>query len=320
MIILSHSRLTGPGHIPRVSCLQVYWRFKWLMSLSLSQSGLTIAFSCRTRVSNNLLFSVIGPRKTPLAPAIVRTNVVHPAFRMQAMMSTSSHSQIAAEPTVSRIITPIITAAAARGIATPQPVDTFDELVEEIRRQLGPTSGIDSDDVNVEQLMDAMRRYTSDSSDWDKYAHTDLSRNYTRNGVDDMNYKANLLILVWNPGKGSLIHDHADAHCIMKILQGELVESIYKWPQGDMPRRMQVERRVEYHENEVTYMHDKIGLHRISNETEKPAVSLHLYTPSWAAKYGCLAFDERTGKQIKVKLSNLYSDKGVKCSRRADHV
>ncbi|KAK9355313.1 RmlC-like cupin domain-containing protein [Lipomyces doorenjongii] len=235
-------------------------------------------------------------------------------------VALSCRTRISAEPAVSRTITPMMTTAATSGITTLQPVDTFDELVEEIRRQLGLTSGIDSEDVDIEQLMDAMRRYTSDTSDWDKYAHTDLSRNYTRNGVDDMNYKANLLVLVWNPGKGSLIHDHADAHCIMKILQGELVESIYKWPEGDKPRRMHVERREEYHENDVTYMHDKIGLHRISNETQKPAVSLHLYTPPWAAKYGCLAFDERTGKQIKVNLSNLYSDKGVICSRRADHV
>ncbi|KAK9236604.1 RmlC-like cupin domain-containing protein [Lipomyces kononenkoae] len=226
---------------------------------------------------------------------------------------------MAAEQAVSRETTTIRPTPVTGDILTLPRVHRFDELVEEIRRQLGLTSGINSDDVDVEQLMDAMRRYTSDKSDWDKYAHTDLSRSYTRNGVDDLNCKANLLVLVWNPGRSSLIHDHADAHCIMKILQGDLVESIYKWPEGDQPRRMTVERREEYRENDVAYMHDKLGLHRISNETQKPAVSLHLYTPPWAAKYGCLAFDEKTGKEFKVKLSNLYSDKGVICSRRADH-
>lgn len=25
------------------------------------------------------------------------------------------------------------------------------------------------------------------------------------------------LILVWSPGKGSVIHDHANAHCVMKV-------------------------------------------------------------------------------------------------------
>ncbi|KAK9322545.1 RmlC-like cupin domain-containing protein [Lipomyces orientalis] len=283
------------------------------MSLPFSRSGLTGAFSIRLRLTNRQC-SVICPG-TAVPPGVVRPKGLDSALRKQAMLSTSSSSQITTESTFSQTTLPIMST-----MATTLRLDMFDELVEEIKRQLGLTSGIDSDDVDVEQLMDSMRRYKSESSHWEKYALSDLSRNYTRNGVDDMNDKANLLVLVWNPGKGSLIHDHAEAHCIMKILQGELVESIYKWPEGHSPRRMEIERRVVYHENEVAYMHDKIGLHRISNETQKPAVSLHLYTPPWAAKYGCLAFDERTGKQVKINLSNLYSNKGVICSRRADHV
>ncbi|KAK9248113.1 RmlC-like cupin domain-containing protein [Lipomyces tetrasporus] len=283
------------------------------MWLPFFRSGLTAVVSIRTRLTISQ-FSVICPG-TPVSPGVVRPKVPISALRKRAMLSTSSPSQITTDLTITRTTTPIMST-----MATTSRLDTFDELVEEIKRQLGLTSGIDSDDVDVEQLMDAMRRYRSEISHWEKYALADLSRNYTRNGVDDMNDKANLLVLVWNPGKGSLIHDHAEAHCIMKILQGELVESRYKWPEGHSPRRMEIDRRVVYHENEVTYMHDKLGLHRISNETQKPAVSLHLYTPPWAAKYGCLAFDERTGKQIKVNLSNLYSDSGVICSRRADHV
>ncbi|KAK9367805.1 RmlC-like cupin domain-containing protein [Lipomyces kononenkoae] len=283
------------------------------MSLSLSRCLPTVTISGRTRLSHK-------SNPTLILPVILQSNVHNLLDRTQDMMSTSSHAQQSAEQAVSKVTTTIAPTPATGGTLTLPRVDTFDELVQEIRRQLGLTSGIDSDDVDTEQLMDSMRLYTSKKSDWDKYAHTDLSRNYTRNGVDDLNCKANLLVLVWNPGRSSLIHDHADAHCIMKILQGELVESIYKWPEGDHPRRMIIERRAEYRENDVAYMHDKIGLHRISNETQRPAVSLHLYTPPWAAKYGCLAFDEKTGKEFKVKLSSLYSDKGVVCSGPADHV
>lgn len=32
------------------------------------------------------------------------------------------------------------------------------------------------------------------------------------------------MVLCWGEGHGSAIHDHANAHCIMKILQGELCE------------------------------------------------------------------------------------------------
>ena len=89
----------------------------------------------------------------------------------------------------------------------------FDNLVEEIRAILGPSSGIDSDDVDVDDLIKAMEAYTSDQYEWNRYAFADLSRAYTRNFVDEGNGKANLLILVWSPGKGSVIHDHANAHC-----------------------------------------------------------------------------------------------------------
>lgn len=98
-----------------------------------------------------------------------------------------------------------------------QQMNPFESLVDEIKRALGSSSGIDSTDVDVEDLKAIMERYQSDEVHWARFAHEDLSMNYTRNFVDHGNGKANLLILVWTPGKGSLVHDHADAHCIMKV-------------------------------------------------------------------------------------------------------
>jgi len=64
-------------------------------------------------------------------------------------------------------------------------------------------------------------------------------------------------VLVWSPGKGSPVHDHADAHCLMKVLKGTLKETVY-------------------HEGRVTYMADELGLHKISNpDPTNVAVSLH---------------------------------------------
>jgi len=84
------------------------------------------------------------------------------------------------------------------------PIETkFDDLVEDIRSVLGNSSGIDSDDVDVKDLVNLMRSYSSDESHWKEYALGDPSRNYTRNLVDEGNGKANLLILVWSPGKGT---------------------------------------------------------------------------------------------------------------------
>jgi cysteine dioxygenase len=83
------------------------------------------------------------------------------------------------------------------------------------------------------------------------------------------------LVLVWSPGRGSPIHDHADAHCLMKVLKGSLKETLFVFPdhEGERP---EVTRETIYDEGMVTYMSDDLGLHKISNsDPENIAVSLH---------------------------------------------
>jgi len=173
---------------------------------------------------------------------------------------------------------------------------------------LGPSSGIDSSDVSVADLISSMESYISQEADWAAYAHADLSRNYTRNFVDHGNGKANLLILVWSPGKGSLVHDHAGAHCIMKVLKGALRETLYELPTGPVAEPLEVRRDSVYGTDKVTYISDDIGLHKIENASSTEiAVSLHLYTPPWAEKNGCYCFDEKSGKRTRVEMHNYYS-------------
>lgn len=198
---------------------------------------------------------------------------------------------------------------------------SFDTLVNDISELLGSSSGID--DIEVEYIMEVMKSYnpTHNSYEWEKYALCDPSRGYTRNGVDECNKKANLLILVWNPSNGSLIHDHANAHCVMKILKGTLVETRYEWPENFIEQQnhycplspaMKVSKSTELKTGDVAYMADTLGLHRVSNpDPNEVAVSLHLYTPPYAAKFGCHTFDESTGKKTHVPMCSLYSDKGV---------
>ena len=157
-----------------------------------------------------------------------------------------------------------------------QAPNSFQRLVENLQDILGPTSGINSEDVDTEQLQQVMRDYKSRESDWGHFALADSSTNYTRNLVDKGNGKSNLLILVWNPAKGSPIHDHANAHCIMKVLKGSLKETRYGWPdRGNLEPPKLVQEQV-FGADEVTYMSDTLGLHTISNpDARNIAVSLH---------------------------------------------
>lgn len=200
------------------------------------------------------------------------------------------------------------------------PSDGFHRLVRALSDVLGPSSGIDSADVDENDLIRLMEQYVSDEAQWHQYAFADTSRNYTRNLVDEGNGKSNLLIVVWNPGRCSPIHDHADAHCVMKILKGSLKEVLYDKPHcttnstgssgAVTPPR--VVKETTYFENEVTYISDNIGLHKICNVSNtEPTVSLHLYTPPHAANFGFNLFDENTGKQTHVKQAGFYSDRGA---------
>ncbi|KAK4507645.1 hypothetical protein PRZ48_001380 [Zasmidium cellare] len=247
----------------------------------------------------------------------------------------------------------------ARGSPDPVPMDAFHNLVQEINDILGPSNGIDSADVDVDELKKVMLDYRSVEDEWSKYAFADHSRAYTRNLVDRGNGKANLLVLVWTPGEASPIHDHANAHCVMKILKGSLTETLYGWPcqrpdsptscatapdsvypstqhtcsartQIMGPKELAVLKETTYGREQVTYMSDQLGLHRMANPSkDEVAVSLHLYTvsvvsrfmldaeliilqPPNAAKHGCHIFDPKTGKKTHVSQGHFYSELGVK--------
>ncbi|EKD17895.1 uncharacterized protein L3040_004437 [Drepanopeziza brunnea f. sp. 'multigermtubi'] len=191
----------------------------------------------------------------------------------------------------------------------------FKKLVSDLSGILGPSSGIDSSDVNVDELCSLMKNYTSRETDWKKYAFADTSRGYTRNLVDEGNGKSNLLILVWTPGKGSPIHDHADAHCVMKVLKGSLKETRFHACDANNDAPPRAIQETVLGQGEVTYMADDLGLHKISNPSaDEEAVSLHLYTPPNAAKEGCNIFDERTGKSSHVTQCNFFSSFGKRNS------
>ena len=197
--------------------------------------------------------------------------------------------------------------------------NNFQRMIQALSAVLGPSSGIDSDDVDENDLIRIMEAYTSEESEWIQYAFVDGSANYTRNLVDEGNGKSNVLILVWNPGKGSPIHDHANAHCVMKVLKGRLEETLYTIPSPAdevcrskvTPTPPAVQKQTIYSRDQVTYISDKIGLHKMSNPSStEVAVSLHLYTPPHAANFGFHLFDARTGRATHVKQAGFYSDRG----------
>jgi cysteine dioxygenase len=90
---------------------------------------------------------------------------------------------------------PIAQDAIASCPGVTEPLDAFRRLVSDLSRILGPSSGLNSEDVDVQKLQILMEEYISNEKDWDKYAFPDFSRGYTRNLVDEGNGKSNLVSL-----------------------------------------------------------------------------------------------------------------------------
>lgn len=178
----------------------------------------------------------------------------------------------------------------------------------------------ESNYVNIEYVHHLMLSYKSNPAEWRKFAKFDRYR-YTRNLVDAGNGKFNLMILCWGESHGSAIHDHADSHCFMKMLQGELIETKYAWPE-DATITYDPNAQIGQHEdkdygyngdelqeigqrklelNGVAYINDKIGLHRVENPSHSDvAVSLHLYCPPFEE---CSIFNKKTGKRTKCQVT-----------------
>lgn len=120
----------------------------------------------------------------------------------------------------------------------------------------------------------------------------------------------------------------------MKILKGSLTETRYAWPTVDRNKGedspLQIMSSKTFQENQVTYMSDKLGLHRISNpNADDYAVSLHcesclllivdivltlllVYTPPNAAVYGCNVFNEANGQSTHIKKCTTFSEYGAR--------
>uniref|UniRef100_A0A8C7D744 Cysteine dioxygenase n=1 Tax=Oncorhynchus kisutch TaxID=8019 RepID=A0A8C7D744_ONCKI len=135
-------------------------------------------------------------------------------------------------------------------VMTPKSLDDLIKLLHKL---------FESDKINVEEVQQIMEAYDSNPQEWKKFAMFDPTR-YTRNLVDEGNGKFNLILLCWGEGQGSSIHDHTDSHCFMKMLQGELKETLFEWPKnktqdvGDMVQKSQ---RI-LKENQCAYINGKI--------------------------------------------------------------
>jgi cysteine dioxygenase len=112
-----------------------------------------------------------------------------------------------------------------------------------------------------------------------KFIFWNNSKPYTRNRIKTDNINYDLLILCWNPGKESKIHDHPGEGCFVRVLKGKMQESIFVVNENTKDSLIKRSEGLLF-EGSVAFIDNDIGLHKLGNPHDSEgAVTLHLYTP-----------------------------------------
>lgn len=159
---------------------------------------------------------------------------------------------------------------------------------------------------NVKFMTDWLRTQHITLDDVQQYITWDESKPYTRNLVATDYKSFTLLILCWNPGMESVIHDHNQSHCFMKVVTGKIVETRYHThvtPHASANNNGQALKQLTQQtmsEQNVTFINDSYGLHKISNASEVArAITLHCYVPPYRF---CNKYDSVTGVQTSCEI------------------
>lgn len=136
-----------------------------------------------------------------------------------------------------------------------------------------------------------------------KYKHFS-NEMYTRNCIAETEHYQ-LILLGWNTGQSTLIHDHDGQAGWIKVIEGGVQEDLYTYPIAN--EKPKLVRTAQCFAGDLAHITDEIGLHRISNVySDKKSVTMHLYVnPVKQAKL----FDEETG-EVEVKIPKYYSVDG----------
>ena len=123
---------------------------------------------------------------------------------------------------------------------------------------------------NLFDLIPLVVKYNIDNIDWKKYVKFNKSY-YNRIKLEEYsNNMFEFVLICWLPKQKSLIHNHPTNGCIMKILEGNIEETLYD-------NNMNITSINMYVTNDTTYIDNNKGIHKI-NPLDK-SVTLHIYSP-----------------------------------------
>jgi cysteine dioxygenase len=169
---------------------------------------------------------------------------------------------------------------------------------------------LESVSANGARYHEVMSRIGFGIEEVEKYCHFDPDQ-YTRNLIVRTD-AFELIILCWEPGQTTPIHDHGSSDGWVHCLQGQIEEVRFQcFPSNDGSHRVERGDVLRAKPGNTTYINDDIAWHTVANPTLERVVSLNLYSDPIDS---CRYFDPGS-RTIKTRQMTYYSVDGAVVQR-----
>jgi cysteine dioxygenase len=166
---------------------------------------------------------------------------------------------------------------------TTQTIQSFTELI---------TTLSEEERTNYVEILHSL---SIDPAEVDSY-HSWSDKKYTRNCVVE-NDAFELILICWEPGQSTPIHDHGGEKCWVYVMEGAIKEILYDKVADGEPM---VKRSTTSKVGDVSFISDVMGCHSLENPTDSRACTLHLYAKPIR---NCNVYDESIGEFANRELS-----------------
>lgn len=133
------------------------------------------------------------------------------------------------------------------------------------------------------------------SIDFKSYENWSQKR-YTRNCLY-RDAKFELILICWERGQQTAVHGHNGEDCWVYLIEGKMEEVYYSFGEKHFLKKIDSK---EFSKNELSFMNDTLGFHKLKNSNPGKSLSLHIYSKPIE---NCVAYDEITQSFIDRNLS-----------------
>mmetsp|Transcript_15086 Transcript_15086/g.17226 ORF Transcript_15086/g.17226 Transcript_15086/m.17226 type:complete len:286 (+) Transcript_15086:354-1211(+) len=186
------------------------------------------------------------------------------------------------------------------------------QLPDTIRNSSHTRSSHNYLEYKHDPIAQLFRRLNISKQELEPFALIEPNKNYTRNLIATDDETFTLLLLCWNPGKYSPVHDHPCNGCWMRVCQGVVNEVRYEKKEhtilppieeddadngtkvcdddvtfsssspSPITTSFECTEDTTFKEGEQTYIHDNLGYHKVGNPSDTLSISMHLYSPPFS--------------------------------------